>query len=171
MRFMMDAIPNDLIVSPCSHTASDCENQFTVESFFEQLKYLVSFFVVGKIGASMSSWERNVASFSGIHTIINYNGADCFVAVTMHEFINVRGHFSWGLVANHLTENSGANWTSDPVFVTFKIEEARFMQQMTAGKTDDIFVRLLNQLIFVASWLLVLELADAAFVVSWFLSA
>ena len=42
---------------------------------------------------------------------------------------------------------------------------------MSAGKTDDIFIRLANQLIFVAIWLIVLELADTAFVVSRFFSA
>jgi len=99
-----------------------------------------------------------------MHTVVDYDCSDCLVALAVHMVTYVPGHFPWRLVTNHLSEYGGADRASDPVLIPLEAQEARFVQQVATRERNDVLVRLLNQLIFVARGLLIFELADAAFV-------
>lgn len=85
----------------------------------------------------------------------------------MHELVDEVSHFAGGLVADHLSEDCGADGTSDPVLVALETQEAALVEKVGAGEGDDVIFRLEYKFVVVGGRLFVLELADAALVVLW----
>ena len=125
---MMNAIPHNLIVSPRCHAPTNRKNQLTVECFLQQPQHLIPLLVVRQISCSVSTWERNIVSLARVHAVIDYDGPYCLVALAVHELIGYPTHIAWRLVADHLSENSEADWTSHPVFISFETHEAGLVE-------------------------------------------
>jgi hypothetical protein len=86
----------------------------------------------------------DVSPFSALHAVVDGDGSHILVAVAVHEGSHVDDHLAAGLVSDHLAKDSGADRASDPVFFPFEIVEAALVQEMAAGKTDDVFVTFLH---------------------------
>ena len=128
VSFVMNAVPDDLVVSACGHATSYRKDQLPIEGFPQQLEHLVSGFVVRQVGGSMGAWEADGSSFAGVHAVVYDDGSTVFEAVAVHHFVDDPSHLAWRLVTDHLSENSGADRAADPVFVCFETVEASLMK-------------------------------------------
>ena len=127
MGLMMDSIPNYLIIPPSCHTSTYSKDQFPFKCFFQQLKHLVPFFVVWKIGSSMSRWETNISSFTSMHMIIYNNGPYILKSITMHHRVDNSSHSPCRLVTIHLSKNSRTDRTTYPILLPFQPIKTIFM--------------------------------------------
>ena len=80
----------------------------------------------------MSERIVDVTSFSSLHVIIDSDGAHVFITITVNEGSYIDDHLTCRLVSYHLSEDSRAHRTSDPVFLSFEVVEAAFVKKMTA---------------------------------------
>ena len=124
----MNTIPNYPVILTSCNTSSYCENQFSIESFYQQLQNLISTLVVRKICGSMGAWEVDGSSLASMHAVVDLNCADIFIAITMHVWADIPGHVSGWLVADHLSENTGANRAFDPIFISFEVVETSLVK-------------------------------------------
>ena len=128
VSFMMNTIPNYPVILTSCNTSSYCENQFSIESFYQQLQNLISTLVVRKICGSMGAWEVDGSSLASMHAVVDLNCADIFIAIAVHVWADIPGHVSGWLVADHLSENTWANRAFDPIFIPFEVVETSLVQ-------------------------------------------
>ena len=88
----------------------------------------------------MCSWETDIASFAGIHAVTDANSANIPITFAMEVIVDTPGHSAWWLVSDHFSKDSETDGTSHPIFFSFEVIEATFVEQMCAGKCDDVLI-------------------------------
>lgn len=101
----------------------------------------------------------------GIHCVIDADGSNVRVSVTVHKFINSPCHLSIGLISCHHSINRKAHWTTHPVLFISKHVEAANVHQMRALKCYNVLLAIFYELFLQVRVLLELKLANTAFVI------
>lgn len=168
--FVVDTIPNYLVIPSCCYASANSEYQFPIECFLQQFKDLVAFFVVWQIGCSMSTSKVYISPCAWGHRIAYYYSADVWKSIAMSIFVNIRRHCAWWLISNHRAVDAGADWALDPLFLSLEHSEARFMNEMTTSEGNDVLIIFFYKFILVVLLVLKLKLANAALIMRRFFS-
>ncbi len=124
---MMDSIPDDLVVSACSDTTPDSEDQPSIERFLQQLKDLIAFFVVRQVGCSVCAWEGDVSSLACVHAVVDHDRTNVRKAIAVHKFVDDVVHLARGLVSSHFPEDRRADRAANPILLALQTVKARFV--------------------------------------------
>ena len=125
---MVDTVPDHLVIPTGCDTSADGEDEFPIEGCLQETEDLVSCLVVGEVGSSVCALEVYVASFAGVHAVVDGDSADVFIPITMHVRVEGPVHGTWGLISDHFPKNGGANGTPDPIFLSFHVVETALVQ-------------------------------------------
>ena len=112
----------------------------------------------------MSRGINDIAPLAALHVVVDRDRSSIFIAFAVDERCDADHHMTCRLVSYHFSKDSRTYRASDPVLFSFEIIEAALVKQMTAGKTNDVFIALLHELIFIILHIVILELAYTALV-------